>query len=268
VPYVMDRYKKCLNMNLPALVIQQPTPVSGEQGELLFQAGNGQYLDQNITGTPFLLRLYNSTERRVTIYYNGPYGVPYRLSTEIPLRNDSWMTDPTYPLIRAKPSASPSQISYAYLPKSYSNELTLVKNKKKDIGSQQVMDSQEVFKDWITAWYDSSNINLYDKSGKKFCTVPWSNYEQRASGYCTEPKFFGFRIINKYTYDTSEYETPLEGSYDYAMVQVQYDPNARHACCEDCSCGELSEPQLFCNSCNNCTTKPGTFWGYSCEKRQ
>jgi hypothetical protein len=192
-----------------------------------------------------------------------------RMSKEIALVADKVTYDNSFPLLKLKLDSTGKTLSYSYLGKIYSSEMTLLQNKKKDVAGEQVMDDTAVFKDWIAAWYSPDNyINLYDKSGTRLCRVPWSTYEQRTSGFCEEDKFFGFRVVNKNTYDTEQYIKPIEGALDYAIVQVQFDPNVEHPCCADCSCGKLSGSQVFCNSCKSCTISKGLFGGITCEIQQ
>jgi hypothetical protein len=272
VPYVLERYKTCMNLNLQnTVVVQTPSADENIMKEGSIAINNGE--KKRIDNTPYWIEKMTSDPSiyLASIYYGTAADKIVKVVYPMQLPVDKWQWDQNYPLIALKREGTGTTLTYRYLAKIASKEITLTQNKKKDVGGTQTNDITEVFPKWIYAYYDSSNLYLYDQSStKKICTVPWSNYAQRTVGLCTEPKMLGFRIINKDTYDPSQLTNPIAGAVGYATVQVQFDPNAEHACCSDCtSCNQLSDKEVLCSSCKDCVTNGvlGTTYFATCEKK-
>jgi hypothetical protein len=270
VPYVLERYKKCMSLNLQKATEFQEV----KDSNIMMESSIALDIKQKVRLTqdkPFWVAAFSSemTNYYATIYYGLAADTASQMTNSMPLVKDTWIWDPAYPLVTLKYDGT-TTLRYQYLAKAVSKEVTLYKNKKKDSGSSQVEDLTEVFPNWIYAFYGDEGITLRDRSlTRKFCTVPWSTWEQQTVGTCNEAKLLGFKIINKETYDPTRYTTPPYGTDGYAKVQIQFDPDAKDPCCSDCqTCNQKSDVAIRCNSCKDaCTTKAGTLWGTTCEKK-
>jgi hypothetical protein len=285
VPFVLLRYDYCMNAKLPTTAVwQTPTDeanifkdgpaisISDMETTMSLVGDNAVWKAPVLKALdpPYSLSInkYGKDDIRVAVMYGKTDVKKDTVSSSIQVRESEMFDsfDPNYPAIRF--GLSGGSLNSRYLQKVASQETTLIKNNK--MGDLKV--DQEVFKDWITAWYGPDNyIYLYAKGQTvSFCRVPWSTYEQRSAGTCEQAKHLGWKIVNKKTVDKSN----MYGTIDVqesATIQVQFDPGMQHSCCGDCSCSKLPDKSVFCNSCDTssgCKMAVGAY-GYgetSCAK--
>ncbi len=274
VPYVMDRYNACMGMDFVSTAEQTPTTESSvsSSGTIpinIEEADNYGKSEERLTDTPYLVEIDKDTVTsyspesageqqdqvnfRVKVFYTGKTDgkVHTDLSNYIDLVPGKYVYDNSYPLIKFKLSEDKKTIACTYISKANSVPVILTEGKKKYSGSTEVDDKSVIFDDWIKAYYDNDEINLYDSSEKfsPFCTVPWNTYADQLAGKCYQSKLFFIKTVDKETIKGQD------GVPDRANVQVQIDINQENDCCKDCTtCNTLDNTQLSCASCLKCET--------------
>lgn len=265
VPLFEARYETCMNMDFEESV----EVIEPEWADGVIDLKNGTNV-YPIEGTPYSIEVRGYDYLfEVTILYKN-----YQRITRTRELYNSTTFPPEYPFIKFYSSGSMEKIlkystynevtgenyntyenkyvakklHYSYLKKSVTDKISLVKDKKKVSGSEEVKDYTDVFGGWLTIYYDD-DIHLY-ANGKEFCTVPWETFSEQENGYCEQDQPFNVKVINIET-------SPDDGLFDFsekrAVVQVRFDPNAEHYCCNDCStCGSDGYEALSCLSCSNC----------------
>ncbi len=264
VPYVMQRYDTCMEMDLmDKSVIKEPTPAQdiAQSGTLTLALPNETgTVKQDVEGTPYTIKVNkNGDDYYVQVYYGANNAEYKSMLAYVTLIAGQEQQLRAFPMMKVELSSDKSKLDYSYMKQASSATVTLIKDKRKMSGSDQVMDDSTVFEGWLSAWYHDDEITLYDHNSNAFCTVPWSSYTDRQTGTCQEDNFFMLKVVNQETFDSDNSlldSVTGTGASDKAAVQVQFDPNYNHDCCGDCTtCNKLSEKQLYCNSCKNCDTE-------------
>jgi len=271
IPSVMKRYEVCIDMDLMNTAVEKP-PTEGEipkTASIQFEPGAIISDKKRIDGTNYWVSLQKSGDDILSAFeyfsaiYYGKNDPDYKLSKTIQLSpGGPVLHDPKYPLFKLK-LLEGDKIDVTYLEKADSELVNLIKDAKKTSDHEQVKDMKSIFGGWMYVWYDG-DINLYDSTRQKFCTVDWSTYSNRESGFCEDSDLFTVRVININTYDKTSIETTPEE--ERAIVQVQIDLNKVHDCCKDCSCDSTNNDELYCNSCPQCSPVPNLGLYFKCEE--
>jgi len=272
VPKFSVRYEMCKNLNLQTkYTVLPPTDNFVGTGNVALSFDEYGKMETTIPSTPYVLLFSAEPEETsdvngsksiqysdysVTIYYKKTDNDKFKLTGTIDLE-DGIGYDKDFPLINFKRTGM--NVEYSYLMKAVSKEVTLIKDLTIPTAGEDVEKHTVLFDGWLEAYYNDNDIELYDKTGNKFCTVSWDNYNNRLNGICDEEELFMFKIANINTIEKDRsLDKTIIGSEkrDTATIQLQYDPNREHDCCSDCStCKNFGEGLIPCSTCKNCVPK-------------